>query len=101
MNFNEIENLSEQEIVDLYEDIIEVNNSELISIYCTWRCQCKDGSNRYAYGYNSGNYTGRYDTDANNLDQSGMQGCLRTRIEYYLAGGCYGGANSAYTTGCR
>lgn len=103
MNFTEIENLSENEILHLYDDIIEGGNSDLISlVYCTWYCNCTNGSKRYAYGYNSTCYRSRYDTDRTNNALCGIQGCMQRTTGLssecgYVSGGCVGGANSSYT----
>ena len=103
MNFTEIENLSEQEVINLYQDIIEFKTLQISTdeylYYCTWNCRCSNGSNRNAYGYNNGDFTGRYDTDGNN-NQWGFHGCSRISKFSYISGGCDGGVISSYAQRC-
>lgn len=54
MNFLYVENLSETQIKELYEDIIENDTNNFIS-ECYVKCNCRDGK----YGYSTHNLWSR------------------------------------------
>lgn len=49
IEYSEIENLSEREIIDIYNDVIELNEINIASWYCSGYCKCKNGYNSAGY----------------------------------------------------
>ena len=79
MNFEEIENLSSENLNELYNEIIETEQIKFsATYYCRFYCSCSDGTRRYAYGYN-------YNPD-NNLHNHDWQCCRGS--QFYISGGC-------------
>lgn len=78
MNFEIIENLSENEILSLYSAIIEKENLSAVpdAYYCVISCVCSDGRIRTAVGYGTGN-----SSNSNWSACGGIDG-------WYLSGGC-------------
>lgn len=85
MNFDDIENLSREQITNLYENILETNFLSWYRTdwYCTVGCYCSDGNYFVAYGYQqedrtySDYYNGWFDV------------CNR-EPSYWISGGCSG-----------
>ena len=82
MKLNTIEGLKDEQITELYDDVIENGFNLTYAGYwlCDVTCSCSDGSIRYAYGYFPGGPTGTqhylYQCDPN---WAGT---------YYISGGC-------------
>lgn len=51
MSFDEIENLSNEQMNELYDDLLE-NSIEFISGCCYLKCKCSDSTETYAYSAN-------------------------------------------------
>ena len=91
INFDTVENLTEEELLELYNNVVIFDDSYSIStFYCYGYCECTDGSSGVAYIYRLGgtNRTGTSSgygsaslcTDVNNY--AGYKPCRRTQHHY-------------------
>ncbi len=97
MQYTEIEGLSENKILELYQDILETSENEMTGWastywYCLLYCDCTDNTTRIAYAY----------SDVNNAPNSysNSPNCINGNNGWNISGGC-SSLKRAYFVNCR
>ena len=99
-DYSVIENLTENEINELYKDIIETGEDSLLSwastkFYCKFICECRDGTIKEAYAYSAEDNTGGYYYSA-----SKNYSCVRGYYTWHIDGGCTSIPYAQYWDSC-
>ena len=81
METDNIEDLNENEIEDLYNDTVKISaGAPSRPFYCSVYCNCGNGVYKTAYGYAESNWSNYYMTGANT--------CGKNNTTNNISGGC-------------